>query len=142
MAPLERLARFNLWGMCPAYVVYFAVQIGFPTWLTTTPQRLAWFAAIAGVHAAVYLAGLFVVNRKEHGEALLADERDRAIEARANRLAYYLLMSGLVVVGMIMPFGDAGWKIVNAAVLAIVCAETLRHLLIVQGYRGTPRLAH
>ncbi len=142
MAPLESLARFNLWGMCPAYAVYFAIQIGLPTWLTTTPERLVCFAAVTGVHAAVYLTGLALVKRKEQGEALLADERDRAIEARANRIAYFLLMGGLVVVGMVMPFNAGGWRIVNAAVFAIVSAETLRNVLIVQGYRGTPRLAH
>ncbi len=137
----ERLARLQLWGMCPAYAVYFALQISLPAWLRTTPERLALFAAAAAVHLTVCVVGVAALRRKRREEGLLADERDRAIEARATRIAYYLLMTGTVVVGMVMPFSQGGWKLVNGALLWIVLAEMLRNVLIVRGYRGTPRLA-
>ena len=142
MAPLDYLARLHLWGLCPAYAVYFALQIASPAWLATTPERLILLAAVAGVHAAVAMAGMLALRRKERAEDLRPDERDRAIDARATRGAYYLLMTGAVVAGMVMPFSQGGWKIVNAALLAIVLAEVLRNVLIVRGYRGTTRLAH
>jgi len=39
------------------------------------------------------------------------------------------------MVGVVMPFSDPAPKIVNAALLAIVLAETVRHVLIVTSYR-------
>ena len=141
MSPLEHRARLFLWGMCPTYVVYFALQVVAPPWLTTTLARLACLAAAAGVHASVYVIGWLAVARKERGLGLLADERDRAIEAHATRIAYSVLLIGTVLVGVIMPFNQGGWRIVNGALLAIVLAEATRNLLIVRGYLGTPRVA-
>lgn len=141
MSPLENRAWLFLWGLCPAYTIYFALQLGAPSWLTTTQERLACLAAAACVHASIYVIGLLVLKGKERGQGLLADERDRAIDAHATRIAYYVLMTGTVVVGMMMPFSQGGWKIVNAALLAIVLAEVLRNALIVRGYRGMSRLA-
>ena len=46
----------------------------------------------------------------------------------------------MILVDMVMPFGNTGWKLVNTALLAIVLAETARYALIVMGYRR-PRLA-
>ncbi|WP_275669868.1 hypothetical protein [Rhodanobacter glycinis] len=42
---------------------------------------------------------------------------------------------------MVMPFNNAGWKLVNTALLFIVLAETARYALILIGYRR-PRLVH
>ena len=141
MSPLESRAWLQLWGMCPAYAVYFALQVAAPTWLETTLERIACLAAAAGVHALICVTGLLVLMRRERGQGLLADERDRAIDAHATRIAYYALMIGAVLVGMVMPFSRTGWTIVNGALLAIVLAEVLRNTLIVRSYRGTPRLA-
>ncbi|HEY1605169.1 MAG TPA: hypothetical protein VGF77_06185 [Allosphingosinicella sp.] len=142
MSPLERRARLMLWGMCPAYLVYFVLQIVAPTWLTTLPARLACLAAAAGVHVTVFAIGSLVFGRKDRGPGLTADERDLAIEGHATRIAYSVLLIGMVFVGMIMPFNQGGWQIVNGALLVIVLAETTRNLLVARGYRGGPRLAH
>ena len=48
---------------------------------------------------------------------------------------------GMIVVGVMMPFGAGGWKIVNTALLAIVLAEVLRHALIALAYRKATRFA-
>jgi C4-dicarboxylate transporter len=127
--------------MCPAYAVYFALQILSPTWLTTLLERIACLAATASVHALVSIVGLLVFKWKERGQGLMADERDRAIDTHATRIAYYALMTGTILVGVVMPFNQGGWKIVNSALLAIVLAEVLRNVLIVWGYQGAPRLA-
>jgi len=142
MSPLESRAWLFLAGLCPAYAVYFALQLASPAWLTTMLERMACLAAAAGVHATVYVAGLVALKRKERGQGLFADERDRAIDARAMRIAYYVLLTGAILVGVMMPFNHAGWEIVNAALFAIVAAEAARNAAIVLGYRGTPRFAH
>jgi hypothetical protein len=141
MSSLESRAWLSLWGMCPPYLIYFAVQLAAPGWPGTVLGRFGLLAAVAGAHAAVYVAGLSVLRLRERGNGLLADERDRAIDARGTRTAYFVLLTGTVVVGMIMPFGRSGWEVVNAALLAVVLAETTRNIMIVIGYRRRQRLA-
>jgi uncharacterized membrane protein len=141
MSSLESRAWLSLWGMCPPYLIYFAVQLAEPGWPGTVLGRFGFLAVVAGVHAAVYAAGLSVFRWRERGNGLLADERDRAIDARGTRTAYFVLLTGMVVVGMIMPFGQSGWDVVNAALLAVVLAETMRNVMIVIGYRRRQRLA-
>jgi len=140
MSPSERRARLALWALCPPYIVYFVLQISSPAWLGSMWTRIACLAATAGVHAAISVIGWVVLTARERGEHLLADERDRAIEVRATRIAYYVLMAGTVIAGMVMPFSRSGWEIVNRALLAIVLAEMLRNVLIVLGYRGSSLL--
>jgi len=142
MSSLEKRAWLTLWSQCPPYLVYFLIQAVWPNWLTTFQQRIACLAVVAGVHAIAYVAGLLWMKRQERGEPLLLDERDRAIDGRATRTAYFVMLTGMIVVGVVMPFSDSGWKLTNTALLAIVLAETVRYALIVAGYRRTPRLAH
>lgn len=141
MSSLEKRAWLTLWSMCPVYVVYFAIQLAFPTLLPTMLERLACLAAAASVHAVGYVIGLLVIKRREAGDSLLEDERDRAIDRHATRQAYFVMLTGMIVVGMVMPFGKGGWEIVNAALLVIVLTETMRNALVLLGY-GRPRLAH
>lgn len=143
MSALERRAWLQLWAMGLPYLVYFALQIVRPQWFESLSllERLACFGVAAVTHAAITLAGLAVLKARERGEHLLADERDRAIEGRATLSAYYVLMAGVILAGVIMPFYDTGWKIVNAALFFIVVAEMLRHVLIALAYRSTTRFA-
>ena len=141
MSSLEKRAWLALWSMCPLYLVYFALQAAAPVWLATMPARIACLAVVAGVHAVAYVGGLLAIKYRERGEPLLQDQRDHAIDGRATRSAYFALMAGLIVVGVVMPFGGSGWKLVNAGLFFIVASETLRYLLIVLGYRRAPRLA-
>jgi len=141
MSSLESRAWLSLGGMCPAYVIYFAVQIIAPGWPGTVLGRFGVLAAVACTHAVIYVVGVSALKRRERGEGLLSDERDRAIDARGTRAAYFVLLAGTVMVGMIMPFGQSGWTVVNTALLAVVLAETIRNIMIVVGYRGSQRLA-
>ena len=63
------------------------------------------------------------------------DERDQMIDQRATRVAYQLLICGMIVVGCLMPFNNSGWKIFHAAVFSIALAEIVRHGMIVSMYR-------
>jgi len=141
MSSLEKRAWLGLLSMCPPYFVYFMVQASAPDLAHTVLQRFGFLAAIAGFHAIAYIVGLLVIKHGERGDLPFEDERDRTIDARATRAAYYLLLAGIIVVGVVMPFTDSGWQIANTALLAIVLAETLHMLLIVYGYRRQ-RLAH
>lgn len=141
MSSLQKRAWLALWSMCPVYCVYFAIQIGFSDLLTTMLERIGCLALVASIHAVAYVSGLLVIKRREAGEPLLEDERDRTIDGRATRAAYFVLLTGLIVVGVVMPFNNGGWKLVNTALLGIVLAETVRYALILIGYRR-PRLVH
>jgi hypothetical protein len=127
--------------MCPVYVVYFAVQVLLSGMLTTFLQRIGLLAAVATLHALGYVIGLLAIKRRERGEGLLEDERDRAIDARATRAAYFVSLTGLIFVGMYLPFTHQGWELVNTALFFIVAGETLRTALVVAAYRRT-RLAY
>lgn len=141
MSSLQKRAWLALWSMCPVYCIYFAIQIGFPDRLQTILERIGCLAVVASLHAVGHICGLLVIKRREAGESLLEDERDRAIDGRATRTAYFILLTGMLVVGMIMPFNNGGWKLVNTALLVIVLTEAARYALILIGYRR-PRLAH
>ena len=52
------------------------------------------------------------------------------------------MLTGLIVVGVVMPFTHRGWDLVNTALFVIVLAETVRDALIIAGYGRTPCLAH
>ena len=141
MSSLEKRAWLSLISMFPAYLAYFTVVISLPSLLPGMLQQISWLAIIACIHAVIYLAGYMVFKRQERMDHLLSDERDHAIEGRATRIAYFLLMAGMILVGAVMPFEKSGWDIANTALLVVVLCESLRDLLIIRGYR-TPRFAH
>lgn len=64
-----------------------------------------------------------------------ADERDRAIARRSLSAACYTLLTGMVLVGIWMPFTSRGWTIVNAAIAMIVLAELVHYAVAVWSYR-------
>jgi MFS family permease len=63
------------------------------------------------------------------------DERDRAVAQRGASIAYFVLMVGVITVGVVMPFHNSGWRLTNAALFALVLAETVRYLTVVVSYR-------
>ena len=136
----EKRAWLSLWTMCPGYLVYFAIQIAYPELTPTVLSRFGLLALVAGLHAVGYVAGLLVMKARDPDDGQV-DERDRVIDARATRAAYFLLLTGMLLCGMVMPFTESGWKVVNTALLFIVASEALRDVLTVRGYRQ-PRLAH
>jgi len=64
-----------------------------------------------------------------------ADERDRAVELRSMKIAYLVLITGVILVGVVMPFSSSGWKLINSAIGAIVIAEISHYGFVVWSYR-------
>ena len=134
----EKLAWLSLVGMAVCYGPYFALTYRSPLLEQPLPnlRLMALFAAAAGGNAVWVLLGRWLVRmttpREERG---VADERDRAIDRRANTVAYYVLIGLALYVGGVLPFTTAGWHIVNSMVASVVIAETVKDAMIVLGYR-------
>jgi membrane protein YqaA with SNARE-associated domain len=134
----EKLAWLSLVGMAVCYGPYFALTYRSPLLEQPLPnlRLMALFAAAAGGNAVWVLLGrLFVRMTTPRDERGVADERDQAIDRRANTIAYYVLIGLALYVGCVLPFTSAGWHIVNSMVASVVIAETLRYAMIVVAYR-------
>ena len=134
----EKIAWLSLVGMVVCYGPYFAYTYRSPLLDQPLPnlRLMALFAAAAGGNAVWVLLGRLIVRittpRDERG---VADERDLAIDRRANTVAYYVLIGLALYVGCFMPFITSGWHIVNSMVASVIIAETLGYAMVVLGYR-------
>jgi hypothetical protein len=137
MAYRETIAWVSLIAMLIAYGPYFALVAAFPPDEGMPNLRqLGLFAAAAIIHMTLMLAGWLWARRQSPDEAAAPpDERERAIAQRAMTLAYFVLIGSVVMVGIVMPFYATGWTLVNAAVFAIVLAETVNYASTVLAYR-------
>jgi multisubunit Na+/H+ antiporter MnhG subunit len=135
MAFRERIEWLTLLVMVFAYGYYFTRVVGYaggPTLMET----LWLFAKVSIVHAIVVIIGSIIIAVKWRKEAQAkSDERDRAISRRGSAIAYYVLMVGMILVGVIMPFTDQGAKLVNTALFALVIAEFVRHAIVLISYK-------
>jgi hypothetical protein len=99
-------------------------------------EQLGRFAGTVIAQMLILGVGHFVLRRIAPEDARTpADERDRAIERRSRRVAYYVLIVGVIQAGVVLPFYATGWTIVNAAVAAIVVAEAVHYGMTVRSYR-------
>lgn len=135
MAYREKLAALNFASMAVVYAIYFTIVASRPP----APHLLdmLWlFGAIATVHALLAGFGSIAIRIQAGKEgAAPPDERDRAIARRGASAAYFVLLVGMIVVGVVMPFTEAPGKIVNTALFAIVVAELVHQGLILLSYR-------
>jgi uncharacterized membrane protein len=137
MAFKEKIAWVSLATMIVAYGVYFAMLASAAR--TGPPPVVHMLVLFAGVTVAqviviaIVTAVLAVLAHRDANAP--ADERDRAIGRRAANIAYYVLMVGMILVGVVMPFSEPGWKIINAALGALVIAEAMRYGLVILSYR-------
>ena len=134
----EKTAWLSLIAMAVTFGPYF-------TFVTLTPPRgalpnlhqLGLYAVAAIVRVLILGVGNLFLRRGSPEEARTpADERDRAIMSRSVSSAYYVLLTGMILVGVVMPFNSGGWIIVNAALFMIVAAEVVRYGIVVVSYRG------
>jgi uncharacterized membrane protein (DUF485 family) len=133
MAWREKTAWITLVSMLIAYGVYFTLisQSRLPAM-----AMLGLFAGITVVQVIAVVVVTTVLAALSSAEARAKpDERDRAVARRGASIAYFVLMVGVITVGVVMPFRDAGWRLTNAALFALVVAETVRHLIVVISYR-------
>jgi len=131
------MAWLNLVMMLAAYGVYFGLigpRAGFgASRLVDIIWSFGSVAVLQGVAVIIGAITIAVTARKDASAP--ADERDRAIGRRGTAIAYYVLIVGTMLVGVVMPFSEPPWKIVNAALLAIVLAELSHHGVVVWSYR-------
>lgn len=128
----EQFARVWLVTMVVTYSAYFvAVAL---VGETTMWNQIGMFAATVIVQV-ITIGTASAVMEIRHKGGPKADERDRMIDQRATRVAYQILMVGVILVGCVMPFSESGWRIFHVAVLSIAVAEIVRHGLMVSMYR-------
>ena len=133
MAWREKMAWITLVTMLVAYGVYFTLV---STTSLSAISMLVLFGAVTVAQAVVVIVVTAVLAALSSDEACARpDERDQAVARRAASVAYFVLMVGVVMVGVVMPFRDTGWRLTNAALFALVVAETVRHLIVVLSYR-------
>lgn len=102
----------------------------------TDAVLLGWLAATTLVQVSILGGGHLFFRRKLPTEAKMPpDERDIEIERHSIRIAYYALITGMIIVGCIMPFSHGGWQIVNAALFMIIISQIIHHGATVLSYR-------
>jgi hypothetical protein len=137
MAFREKIAWLTLVTMVVAYGIYFGIVGPAARFGEGRMLDIIWsFGLIATAHAIAMIVGsilIAILSRKEASAP--ADERDRAIARRGGTIGYYVLMAGTILVGVVMPFSEPPWKIVNTALLAIVIAGVACQVVILWSYR-------
>ena len=134
----EKTSWLSLIAIVATFGPYFVVTGA--GWVPDAPlpnlTQMGMFATAAVVQMLILGGGYLYLARATPGEARMPpDERDREIMYRARTIAYYVLISGTIVVGCVMPFVSTGWKIVNATVFMIALAEVVQYGLIIGSYR-------
>jgi hypothetical protein len=134
----EKIAWLSLIALAVTFGPYFAMVAmdSRPPQPLPNVHQLAIYAAVVVVLLVILGVGHLVLRRRSPEEARTPpDERDRAIMQRSLGSAYYVLIGGMIVVGVIMPFNSFGWTIINSALFMIVAAEMVRHGVMVLSYR-------
>ena len=134
----EKTAWLTLIAMIVTFGPYFAVvALGFlPREALPNLRQLGLFAVAAIAYGLILGVGYLYLSRVSPEEARTSpDERDRAIMRRSMSFAYYVLIAGVIEVGVIMPFTSSGWTIINAALFTIVAAEVVRNGVLGLSYR-------
>jgi hypothetical protein len=133
----EKIAWLSLIAMAVTFGPYFVEVAADPFRAVPLPNlpQMGLFAAATLTQALIIgLGRLYLRIRSPEDARAPADERDLAIERRSIYAAYFVLLTGMVFVG-VMPFTSGGWKLVNAAVAMIVLAELTHYGVVAVSYR-------
>ena len=132
----EKTAWLNVLAMAAAYALYFGLLLsGHPAGREVFPM-LWLFGSIAMAHAITVIIGTIILSvRAPKSERVRADERDRAIRRRGATAAYYVLLVGMMVVGVYLPFVESGVPVAHAGLVAIVAAELVNSVVVLMSYR-------
>jgi hypothetical protein len=134
----EKIAWLALIAMAVTFGPYFAIVASgsLPREALPDLRQLGLFGVAAVAQGLIVGAGYLYLRRVSPEEARTPpDERDRAIMRRSINFAYYVLIAGMIEVGVIMPFTSSGWTIINAALFTIVAAEVVHNGVVVVSYR-------
>jgi hypothetical protein len=138
MSYREKIAWWSLAAMLLCYIPYFSLVASgvFPGRELPDLQQLLVFGITATGHALILGLGYLWCRRQSPAEAQAPmDERDRAIEYRGTRAAYFVLMAGIILVGCVLPFIESGWSLVNTALLMIILAEVVHDGIVAASHR-------
>ncbi|HEY0702491.1 MAG TPA: hypothetical protein VGD60_06970 [Candidatus Acidoferrales bacterium] len=136
MSYREKTAWLSLIAIVVTLGPYFAIVGSRPAETLPNLRELGLFAVAMIVQMVIQIVGQLYLRHESPEDARTPpDERDRAIMGRSIRSAYYVLISGMILVGCVMPFNSSGWKIINAALLMIVTAEVVHYGVVVVSYR-------
>ncbi|MBJ7501392.1 MAG: hypothetical protein JHC57_16670 [Sphingopyxis sp.] len=132
----EKTAWLNVVAMLAAYSLYFGLLLAGHAAGREVFPMLWLFGSIAVAHAVIVIAGTVILSAQApKSERARADERDRAIRRRGATTAYYVLLVGMMVVGVYMPFVESGAPLANAGLFAIVAAELVNSAVVLMSYR-------
>lgn len=136
MSYREKLAWLMLGAMLVSFATYFAVAYSGSIEGLPNLRLLAVYAGAMMLQLAILGVGRLIIGKTSGKESRAKpDERDRAIAHRAGHRAYYVMMTGLVFTGIYLPFTEAGWHIVHAALLTYVVSEVVRYWVVISAYR-------
>lgn len=136
MAKGEKIAWLAIMAMTLCYGGYFIAVYRAEQDGTATFLRFFLLLGIASlIRALIEGVGQAVIALRSPEGRAKPDERDRAIGRRGAAVAYYVLMTGMVIVGMFMPFTNSSWQIVNAALFSLALSELVRCIIVVRSYR-------
>ncbi len=133
----EKVAWLSLLSMLLVFVPYF-------TWAELHPpgpdipnfSQMAIYACASLSWAVILGIGHLLLRWNSADEAKLPlDERDIAIAHKARGYSYGVLITGMILVGGVMPFTNGGWEIANTAFFMIVLAECVFFANVVYNYR-------
>ena len=133
----EKVAWLSLLSMLAVFIPYFS-------WTALHPPgpdipnlgQMALYAVTSLSWALILGIGHLLLRRSSPLEAKLPlDERDIAIAHKARGYAYGVLITGMILVGGVMPFTNGGWEIANTAFFMIVLAEGVFSAFIIRAYR-------
>ena len=109
----DDLSRKTVWltliAMIVAYTLYFRLVLnGHPAGREMFPM-LGLIGGITATQAVVVMAGdVALAMTTPRPERQRLDECDRAIVRRGAAAAYYVMMAGMIIVGVVMPFIGSG----------------------------------
>lgn len=137
MAFREKLAWLSLLGIVLTCGAYFALAAQLPVHdMAGTASHIALLGtALAAQALIVGIASAAVAIHARREANAPADERDRTIARRGAAIAYFVLLIGMILVGMVMPMRETGWAIIDAALFVIAVGEVVRYAAIILGYR-------
>lgn len=137
MAFREKMAWFTLIGFVLTYAFYFGIAAPAVDFGRNNMLDIVWsFGPVAAVHGLISIIGSAAIAIAARRDASnMADERDHAINRKATMVAYYIMMVGVMFVGVAGPFTMAPYKIVNMSLALIVICQIVQDVLVIRGYR-------
>ena len=140
MSYREKVAWLSLLAIVLTYGPYFTLVFVDPPGPLPDLGQLKRFGITAISQMILLLCGRLALRLHSPEDAREpADERDRAIERRSQRIGYFVLIGGAVWGGVLMPFLATGWTIVNHMLAAITLSEVIAYAVAIHSYRTSWR---